>query len=133
MSRSADSLHALLVVACFSRHPEALAWAEDRLQLAYGPIQLRSADYEAYLAQYPEGNFASLARARLAELIESAGAARDPADREVELAFWDSVRELDNAESVQAYLDKYPTGEFVANLEEVRLPRAMLVLIPYTH
>ncbi len=81
---------------------------------------LRTADYEAYLEQYPDGSFATLARARLAELLESTGAPRDAADREVELAFWDSVRELDNAESLQAYLDKYPTGEFVA-LAEIRL------------
>jgi len=81
---------------------------------------LRPADYEAYLAQYPAGNFTPLARARLAELLEAAGTARDPAEREVELAFWDSVRDLDNAESLQAYLDKYPTGEFVA-LAEIRL------------
>ena len=38
----------------------------------------------------------------------------------IELAFWDSVRQLDNAESMQAYLDKYPGGEFVA-LAEIRL------------
>jgi adenylate cyclase len=81
---------------------------------------LRSADYEAYLEQYPDGNFAALARARLAEVLESTGTPRDAADREVELAFWDSVRELDNAESLQAYLDKYPSGEFVA-LAEIRL------------
>jgi adenylate cyclase len=81
---------------------------------------LRSADYEAYLEQYPEGNFAPLARARLAELLESTGTPRDAADREVELAFWSSVRELENAEALQAYLDKYPTGEFVA-LAEIRL------------
>ena len=81
---------------------------------------LRATDYEAYLGQYPEGNFVALARARLAELVESVGTARDPADREVELAFWDSVRSLDSADSVQAYLDKYPTGEFIA-LAEIRL------------
>ena len=81
---------------------------------------VRAADYDAYLEQYPEGNFAALARARLAELLESSGAVRDPAEREIELAFWDSVRALDNVESMQAYLDKYPTGEFVA-LAEIRL------------
>jgi class 3 adenylate cyclase len=81
---------------------------------------LRTADYEAYLEQYPDGNFTSLARARLAELLESTAAPRDPAEHEIELAFWDSVRELDNAESLQAYLDKYPTGEFRA-LAEIRL------------
>ncbi|MGE5151242.1 MAG: hypothetical protein ACM3II_14065, partial [Rhodospirillaceae bacterium] len=62
----------------------------------------------------------ALARARLAELLESSSAVRDPAEREIELAFWDSVRALDNVESMQAYLDKYPTGEFVA-LAEIRL------------
>jgi class 3 adenylate cyclase len=81
---------------------------------------VRTADYEAYLTQYPEGDFTALARARLAELIESSGTVRDPAEREVELAFWDSVRDLASAESLQAYLDKYPTGEFVA-LAEIRL------------
>jgi outer membrane protein assembly factor BamD (BamD/ComL family) len=81
---------------------------------------VRAADYDAYLAQYPEGDFAALARARLAELLESTAAARDPAEREIELAFWDSVRALDNVESMQAYLDKYPSGEFVA-LAEIRL------------
>ncbi len=81
---------------------------------------LRTADYEAYLTQYPDGNFVALARARLAELLDSSTASRDPAEREVELAFWDSVRSLDSADSVQAYLDKYPTGEFIA-LAEIRL------------
>jgi class 3 adenylate cyclase len=81
---------------------------------------LRTADYEAYLTQYPEGDFIALARARLAELLQSAGAPRDPADREVELAFWDSVRSLDSVESMQAYLDKYPSGEFIT-LAEIRL------------
>jgi adenylate cyclase len=81
---------------------------------------LRTADYEAYLTQYPEGDFIALARARLAELLQSAGVPRDPADREVELAFWDSVRSLDSAESMQAYLDKYPSGEFIT-LAELRL------------
>jgi hypothetical protein len=81
---------------------------------------VRAADYEAYLTQYPDGDFAALARARLAEFLDSASAVRDPAEREIELAFWDSVRALDNVESMQAYLDKYPTGEFIA-LAEIRL------------
>lgn len=81
---------------------------------------LRAADYEAYLGQYPEGAFIALARARLAELLDSGGTVRDPAEREIELAFWDSARDLDNVDSLQAYLDKYPTGEFVP-LAEIRL------------
>jgi hypothetical protein len=35
----------LLVIASFSRHPEALAWAQEKLEHAFGPIGLRSAPY----------------------------------------------------------------------------------------
>ena len=68
----------------------------------------RAADYEAYLEQYPEGSFATLARTRLEEFASAGGGMRDPKDREVELAFWESVRESDNPATLQAYLEKYP-------------------------
>jgi adenylate cyclase len=45
---------------------------------------------------------------------------RDPQDREVELSFWESVRESDNPAFIQAYVEKYPNGEFAA-LSEIRL------------
>ena len=66
------------------------------------------ADYEAYLEQYPEGSFVTLARTRLAEFASAGGGMRDPRDREVELAFWESVRDSDNQATLQAYLEKYP-------------------------
>lgn len=72
-------------------------------------------DYEAYLRQYPQGSFAALARARVetTETTKENGAnAADPQDRAVELAFWDSVREIGDAASMRAYVDKYPHGEF---------------------
>jgi adenylate cyclase len=71
-------------------------------------------EYEAYLQQYPEGNFAPLARVRLNAMKENASVMRDPKDREIELAFWDSVRNSDNPASIDAYLEKYPDGEFSA-------------------
>jgi adenylate cyclase len=80
----------------------------------------RIADYEAYLRQYPEGSFVALARTRLGEFASAAGGMRDPNDREVELSFWESVRESDNPASLQAYLEKYPDGEF-KSLAEIRL------------
>jgi adenylate cyclase len=80
----------------------------------------RVADYEAYLRQYPEGGFVALARTRLGEFASAAGGMRDPKDREVELSFWESVRESDNPASLQAYLEKYPAGEFKP-LAEIRL------------
>jgi adenylate cyclase len=80
----------------------------------------RAADYEAYLTQYPQGSFVALARTRLDEFASASGGKRDPQDREVELAFWESVRESDNPASLRAYLEKYPQGEFKA-LAEIRL------------
>jgi hypothetical protein len=43
---------------------------------------------------------------------------RDPQDREVELSFWESVRE--SPATLQVYLEKYPKGEFKP-LAEIRL------------
>lgn len=80
----------------------------------------RADEYEAYLEQYPEGGFVALARVRL-DAIEGDGAGlRDPQDREVELSFWESVRGSDNPALVEAYLQKYPDGEFAA-LAEIRI------------
>ena len=36
-----------------------------------------------------------------------------PADTAVELAFWDSVKDSDNPALFEAYLQKYPEGEFI--------------------
>jgi adenylate cyclase len=80
----------------------------------------RASEYEAYLDQYPEGSFAALARVRLEAISEDAAGMRDPQDREIELSFWESVRSSDNASLIQAYLDKYPDGEFRA-LAQIRI------------
>jgi adenylate cyclase len=80
----------------------------------------RANEYEAYLEQYPEGNFVALARARLEAISEEAIGLRDPQDREVELSFWESVRNSDNPKLIQAYLEKYPKGEFIS-LAQIRL------------
>jgi hypothetical protein len=55
----------LLVVACFTRHAEALAWAEEQLQLTYGPVQLRSADYDFHHTRYYEPDMGPGLRKRL--------------------------------------------------------------------
>lgn len=59
------SSHSLLVIACFSRHPEALAWAEEQLQPAYGPIALCSADYDFHHTRYYEAAMGPSLRKRL--------------------------------------------------------------------
>jgi adenylate cyclase len=71
-----------------------------------------ASEYEAYLEQYPDGGFVALARVRLEAIKQDAVAMRDPHDREIELSFWESVRESHNPALIQAYLEKYPQGEF---------------------
>ena len=79
-----------------------------------------ASEYEAYLEQYPEGGFVALAQVRLEAIKQDAVAMRDPHDREIELSFWESVRESDNPTLIQAYLEKYPNGEFSA-LAQIRI------------
>ena len=73
-----------------------------------------ASEYEAYLEQYPEGGFVPLARVRLQAISQDSVSMRDPHDREIELSFRESVRASDNPALVQAYLEKYPKGEFSA-------------------
>jgi adenylate cyclase len=87
----------------------------------------RATDYEAYLTQYPEGIFVTLARTRQDEITSNPGIARTSHDEEVELLFWESVRSSENPSSLSAYLKKYPDGEF-RTLAEIRL--AELCVIP---
>jgi adenylate cyclase len=44
------------------------------------------------------------------------------ADTAVELTFWESVRDSDNPDMYEAYLEKYLDGEFVP-LAKVRLDK----------
>ena len=82
------------------------------------------AELESYLEQYPEGTFASLAQTRL----EAAALAPTPAlptPEEVaadalDLAFWNSVKDSNRREELEAYLEQHPNGHF-AGLARARL------------
>jgi adenylate cyclase len=87
-----------------------------------------ASEYEAYLEQYPEGGFVALARVRLEAIKQDAVSMRDPHDREIELSFWESVRASVSPALIQAYLEKYPNGEFSA-LARIRV----LELTPDRH
>jgi hypothetical protein len=62
----------------------------------------------------------ALARVRLEAIKQDSVSMRDPHDREIELSFWESVRESDNPKLIRAYLEKYPNGEFGA-LAQIRV------------
>lgn len=71
----------------------------------------------AYLEQHPEGHFAALARARLSQppdpSPEVTEAPMPPGGDAIELAFWEGVRDSDQPHLLDAYIEKYPEGEFV--------------------
>jgi len=74
------------------------------------------AELESYLEQYPEGTFASLARTRI-DTAELAPALAAPTLDEVgvdafDLAFWDSVKDSNLREELEAYLEQHPSGHF---------------------
>ena len=83
------------------------------------------AEFEAYLEQYPSGAFTALAEARLQAVLQEQEAPAEPAATDpdvsaVELAFWDTVKDSDNPEMYEAYLERYADGAFAA-LAKVRL------------
>jgi adenylate cyclase len=83
-----------------------------------------------YLQRFPEGELAEIARDRITALSEGPSEPSEiavpalDADTAVELTFWESVRDSDNPDMYEAYLEKYPDGEFVplakVRLEELR-------------
>ena len=73
-------------------------------------------EYRAYLEQFPEGAFVALAEARLA----GSSGPSPSADHTVELEFWNSIKDTEIRANFEAYLEKYPEGEF-KSLAEIRL------------
>lgn len=71
-------------------------------------------EYRMYLDRYPSGTFADIARSRLDGGTSIEKTRGDPS---VELAFWETVKDSGSPEMIQAYLAKYPDGEFNALAE----------------
>ena len=80
------------------------------------------AELESYLEQYPDGTFASLARTRLDAAARSPAdpAPADTAADALDLTFWNSVKDSNRRDELQAYLDQHPNGHF-AGLARARL------------
>ena len=76
------------------------------------------AAYEAYLQQFPEGTFAALARRKLELLGETEpqgdGAGGQPST--AELALWLSIKDSDNPDDYELYLNAFPGGSFEARV-----------------
>jgi len=62
---SPDPVPSLLVVACFSRHAEALDWAGAQLEMTYGTVALASPDFDFHHTRYYESTMGAGLRKRL--------------------------------------------------------------------
>ena len=97
------------------------------------------AEYEAYLAQYPKGQYAAIARTRIEQFRRQAAAAAAPppaptpapasapvaaapafSTESLELAFWNSIQGTRIVDDYRAYLRQYPNGRF-AELAKLRV------------
>jgi adenylate cyclase len=82
------------------------------------------AELESYLEQYPAGTFAPLAHTRLEAAALSPTPAPPTAEEvaadALDLAFWNSVKDSNRREELQAYLEQHPNGHF-AGLARARL------------
>jgi adenylate cyclase len=86
------------------------------------------AELESYLEKYPEGTFASLARTRLeaATLSPAGPPAPESAVDVLDLTFWNSVKDSNRREELEAYLEQHPKGHFAA-LARARLSSPEIV------
>ena len=75
-----------------------------------------TADYKAYLENYPDGSFSALALSRLNRLdLTPELDQTDPNDADqTELTFWNSVNESKEVADYEAYIERYPYGSFAA-------------------
>jgi adenylate cyclase len=83
------------------------------------------AELESYLERYPEGAFAALARTRLDAAAVSPPSHGAPTQAEtaadaLDLAFWNSVKDSNRREELEAYLEQHTNGLF-AELARARL------------
>ena len=69
--------------------------------------------YRAYLARYPSGLFANIARARLAEIEDRRRGEAEATDR----AAWSIAQSQDDVSGYREYLAAYPQGVFAAEAQ----------------
>lgn len=79
--------------------------------------------FRAYLARYPDGLFANIAKARLSEIDDQSRGAAEATDR----AAWSIAQSEDIVAGYQEYLAAYPFGVFApqarARIEELNTPQ----------
>jgi tetratricopeptide (TPR) repeat protein/uncharacterized caspase-like protein len=67
-------------------------------------------DFKAYLAKYPDGQFAELAKSRSQAARPGAGGGGGDS---VEMVYWNAIKDSRNPSDFRAYVTKFPGGLFV--------------------
>ncbi len=74
-------------------------------------------DYQSYLRNFPNGQFAALARLKIDQLSQFSPpiqSSPNPTGPSVELQFWDSIQNSQRVSDYQSYLQSFPNGQFAA-------------------
>lgn len=66
-------------------------------------------DFKSYLAKYPDGQFAELAKSRSTASRPAGGGGGDS----VEMLYWNAIKDSKNPSDFRAYVTKFPGGLFV--------------------
>ncbi len=74
----------------------------------------RATDYQSYLQNFPNGQFAALARLKVDQLspVSTPQQPVIPAGNAADLQFWDAVKNSQRASDYQSYLQNFPNGQF---------------------
>lgn len=76
--------------------------------------------FRGYLAQFPNGIFATIATGRIASLEQDSAASAVSRDRDIEQRLWDEVKDSGDPALLQSFLAQYPDGIYTG-LAETRL------------
>lgn len=77
----------------------------------------RVSDYQSYLRNFPNGQFAALARLKIDQLNQFSPpiqSSPNPAGPSVEQQFWDSIKSSQRVSDYQSYLQSFPNGHFAS-------------------
>jgi hypothetical protein len=72
----------------------------------------RVQDFQSYLRDYPNGQFAPIARLRISQLGGTGNAS--PTGSSAEDQYWNAIANSQNAQDFQNYLNSYPSGTYAA-------------------
>ena len=113
------------------RGPQAAVPAAEESRWRVASSLNNASAYQNYLAEYPNGRYAPIARDALESLRAAAGAdpaltLADPAQQEESL--WSAVRKIDKPLAYESFLRKYPNGRYASaarsSLARLRPPLA---------